>query len=431
MFKWLTKKERAWVLYDLAESPYTITILATIMGMYFLSSFENAGGDIVRGQAHWGFANTIATLIAGFMAPVIGTLTGFIGKKKVVFGFFVAFGILVTAGIAFVPEHLWFALLLMYIISYIGWSGANKVYNAFLVDVTSNERMNRVSTMGFGVGYLGCIPPFVVSIIPILLIQLDVIDMQMVTAYRIAFLITAVWWVVFSLPMFKNVTQEYGTKPEKQYIRKSFTNVWDTIKEICLHKPVLLFLIAFFLYSDGVSSIISMATAYGMTIGIGQITLLLVLLAMQFVMGPFSILYGRLADKFGTKAIIYVGIATYIVVCLIALLMHEERDIRFLTALFWILGMLVGTAQGGIQSLSRAYFGKIVPKEKSNEFFGFYNIFGRLASVIGTSLFAAISLITGRAHLGIAGIGVLFIAAAIVFRFVPSDKQVNYEHNQN
>jgi len=422
MFKWLTKKERAWVLYDLAESPYTITIMATIMGMYFLSSAEAAVGDIVVANAYWGFANTVATLIAGFMAPVIGTLTGYIGKKKLVFGFFLAFGILATAGIAFVPEQLWFALLVMYIISYIGWSGANKVYNAFLVDVTSNERMNRVSTMGFGVGYLGCVPPFVVSIIPIVLIQMDVIDMQMVTAYRIAFLITAVWWIVLSLPMFKEVKQEYGTEPEDEYIRKSFVNVWVTIKEICKHKPVLLFLIAFFLYSDGVSSIISMATAYGMTVGIDQITLLLVLLAMQFVLGPFSILYGRLADKFGTKTMIYVGIATYIVVCLVALLMHEDRDIRFLTALFWALGMLIGTAQGGIQALSRSYFGKIVPKEKSNEFFGFYNIFGRLASVIGTSLFAVISLVTGRAHLGIAGIGVLFIAAAIVFVFVPSDK---------
>jgi len=421
MFKWLTKKERAWVLYDLAESPYTITIMATIMGMYFLSSFEYAGGDIVRGQSHWGFANTAATLVAGLMAPVIGTLTGFIGKKKMVFGFFVAFGILTTAGIAFIPQHLWFALLLMYIMSYIGWSGANKVYNAFLVDVTSNERMNRVSTMGFGVGYLGCVPPFIVSIIPIVLIQMGVIDMQMVTAYRIAFLITAVWWIVLSLPMFRQVKQEYGTEPEEGYICKSFINVWHTIKEICKHKHIVLFLIAFFLYSDGVSSIIYMATVVGTGLGIEQTTLLLVLLAMQFVLGPFSILYGRLADKFGIKTMIYVGIATYIVICFVALQMHEGQDIRFLTMLFWLLGMLVGTAQGGIQALSRSYFGKIVPKEKSNEFFGFYNIFGRLASIIGTSLFAIIALVTGRPHLGIAGIGVLFIAAAIVFKFVPSD----------
>ena len=167
-----------------------------------------------------------------------------------------------------------------------------------------------------------------------------------------------------------------------------------------------------------------MATIYGREIGIGEVDLLLVLLATQFVAGPCAIIYGRLADKFGTKTMIYVGIGTYVVICFIALFMSPERDVRFLTALFWGLAMLVGTAQGGIQALSRAYFGKIVPKDKSNEFFGFYNIFGRIASILGTSLFGAIALLTGHSHLGIAGIVVLFVAAAIIFKFVPDDKAV-------
>jgi len=399
--------------------------MATIMGMYFLTSAEAAIGDIVVANAYWGFGNTVATLIAGLMAPIIGTLTGYIGKKRLVFGCFLAFGILATAGIAFVPEQLWLGLLIMYIVSYIGWSGANKVYNAFLVDVSTNERMNRVSTMGFGVGYLGCVPPFIVSLIPIVLIQMGVIDMSMVTAYRIAFLITSIWWIIFAIPMFKNVDQKYGTEMESQYVRKSFVNVWFTFKEVCKHKSILLFLIAFFLYSDGVSSIISMATAYGMTIGIGQMDLLLVLLVTQLVLGPSTILYGRMADRFGTKKMIYFGIGTYIIICLIALLMSPERDIRLLTGLFWALAVLVGTAQGGIQALSRAYFGKIVPKEKSNEFFGFYNIFGRFASVIGTTMFGIVSLRTGQAHLGIVSIATLFIAAAIIFKFVPDDKAIS------
>jgi len=425
MFKWLSKQEKAWVLYDLAESPYTITVMATIMGMYYMTSATAALGDSVTANAYWGFATAAAMLFSGLLAPIIGTLTGYLGKKKQVFNAFVILGATATVGIAFVPEDLWFILLGVYIVSMIGYQGANKVYNAFLVDVSPNDRMNRVSTFAFGVGYLGCVPPFIVSIAPILLIELGVIDIPFVTAYRIAFLITAVWWLLFTIPMWRNVNQKYGQPMEEKYVRKSFVRVWLTIKEIIKHKPVLLFLLAFFLYYDGVSSIISMATAYGMTIGIGQVDLLLVLLATQFVAGPCAIIYGRLADKYGTKTLIYVGIGTYVVICLIALFMSADRDIKFLTGMFWGLAMLVGTAQGGIQALSRAYFGKIVPKDKSNEFFGFYNIFGRLASIMGTSLFGVISLATGHAHLGIAGIVILFIGAAIIFRFVPDDKDID------
>ena len=431
MFKWLSKQERAWVLYDLAESPYTITVMATVMGMYFLTSAETAIGDIVVANAYWAFGTAAAIISIGLLAPIIGTLTGYIGKKKLVFNLFVGLAVLATAGIAVVPEHMWLGLLFMYILSLIGYSGANKIYNAFLVDVSPNERMNRVSTFAFGVGYLGCIPPFLVSIAPILLIELELISMSMVTAYRIAFLITAVWWIVLTIPMFRHVNQKYGAPMEPQYVRKSFVSVWLTLKEICRHKSVLLFLLAFFLYSDGLNSIVSLATAYGMTIGIGQVDLLLVLLVMQFVAGPCAIAYGRLADKFGTKVMISFGIGTYIVVCLIGLLMSPARDVRFLTNLFWVLAMLIGTAQGGLQALSRAYFGKIVPKEKSNEFFGFYNVFGRLASIIGTTLFGAISLWTGQAHFGIAAIAILFVLAAIIFKFVPDDKAISLEEKQS
>jgi len=219
MFKKLNKQERAWVLYDLAESPYTITVMATIMGMYFFSSATaalGAEGDAIV-SPFWAFGTAAAMLFMGVLAPIIGALTGYIGKKKLVFNIFVGIGVLSTAGIALVPEEMWFLLLIVYIVSMVGYSGANKVYNAFLVDVTPNERMNRISTLAFGVGYLGCVPPFIVSIAPILLIQLGVIEMQMVTAYRIAFLITAVWWLLFTIPMWRNVNQKYGQPVEKEY----------------------------------------------------------------------------------------------------------------------------------------------------------------------------------------------------------------------
>ena len=449
MFKGLTKEEKSWILYDLAESPYTITILATIMGMYFITSAEAAIGDEVVASSYWAFGNTIATLSIGIVAPVVGTLSGYKGKKKMLFNLFACLGILGTAALAVVPEHLWLPLLIVYIFSYIGFAGANKVYNAFLVDVSPEDRMHKVSSLGFGLGYLGCVPPFIVCIAFVVLAQFEIIPMQVVTAYRISFIITAIWWIFFSMPMFKNVHQKYGTEVEPQYVRKSFVKVWTTVKDIynyrhhdmeeSLHvekgtvtiwewlkdlknRPILIFLVAFFLYSDGVSSIIGMATVYGMTIGINEVQLLLVLLVTQLVAGPCAIIYGRLADKFGAKNTIYLGIGTYVVICLIALLMSPERDIQFLTMLFWLLAMLVGTAQGGIQALSRSYFSKIIPKEKSNEYFGFYNIFGRLASVIGMTLFGWVSLRTGRPHFGIAVIAVLFILAATIFRYVPDDR---------
>jgi len=218
------------------------------------------------------------------------------------------------------------------------------------------------------------------------------------------------------------VHQQYGSEQEAQYVRKSFVRIWTTFKEIATQKHILIFLVAFFLYSDGVGSIIRMAVAYGTDIGLSEITLLMVLLVTQFVAMPFAVLYGKLSQKLGAKFMIYVAIFTYCVVCGIALFMNPARDIATLTVMFWALAMLVGTAQGGIQALSRAYFGRIIPKDKSNEYFGFYNVCSRFASMLGTAIFGVIALVTGQSHYGIAGIAILFVAAAVIFKFVPSDR---------
>ena len=423
MFKGLTKEEKSWIWFDWANAAYTMTVMSAIMGVYFPLSARLAGID--NHTAYWGFANTIATLVAGTLAPILGTISGFHGKKKLLFNFFAFLGILATAGLAFVPEYLWWLLLVIFVFSSIGFSGAIKIYDAFLVDVSEDSKMDRVSTTAFGWGYLGGGLAFIICIVPVVLIEFELIDWSLVVAYRLAFTITALWWLVFSLPMIKNVKQKYGTQAKPGYIRQSFVNIWITLKDMAQDKYLIYFLIAFFLYSDGVSSIIRMATVYGEDIGIDIITLLLVLLAVQFVAFPFAILYGKMAAKWGAKTTIYIGIGTYVVVCMIALLMNPDRDLEFLTMLFWLLALLVGTAQGGIQALSRSYFSKIIPKEKSNEYFGIYNVFGRFASIIGTSLFGWVAIWTGQPHLGIAVIAILFILAAIIFKFVPDDR--NYQ----
>ncbi|MCL1991165.1 MAG: MFS transporter [Defluviitaleaceae bacterium] len=425
MFKGLTKEEKSWIWFDWANAAYTMTVMATIMSLYFLQATEQMGITGYRANAYWAFGNTVATLIAGILAPILGTLSGYHGKKKLLFNFFTFLGILATAGLALVPESLWWLLLTVFVVSSIGFSGAIKIYDAFLIDVTENHKMDRISTTGFGWGYLGGGLAFILCIISVVLVEMNVINWSLTTTYRLAFLMTAIWWLMFSLPMFKNVKQKYGTAIAPGYVRQSFVHIWTTLKDMAQDKRLIYFLIAFFLYSDGVSSIIRMATIYGAEIGIGAMTLLLVLLAVQFVAFPFAILYGKMASKWGAKTTIYIGIATYIVICMIALLMHPDRDLEFLTLLFWALAMLVGTAQGGIQALSRSYFSKIIPKEKSNAYFGIYNVFGRFASIIGTTLFGWVAIWTGQPHLGIAVIAILFILAAIIFKFVPDDRTFN------
>ncbi|MCL2527161.1 MAG: MFS transporter [Defluviitaleaceae bacterium] len=418
----LTKEEFSWVLYDWASQSYVMIVMTVIFTMFFIEAARRSGIDSTEATAYFALSNTIGMIIIGLLAPIIGTLSGYKGKKKMLFTLFAVMGLAGTFGLAFIPEGLWPVILVVFIISSIGYAGNTKIYDAFLIDITDNKRMNWISSLGFAYGYIGGALPFIISIPLVLLVQLGVIDMDVMLAYRVAFIIAVVWWLAFMGPFFKNVHQQYGSEQEAQYVRKSFVRIWTTFKEIATQKHILIFLVAFFLYSDGVGSIIRMAVAYGTDIGLSEITLLMVLLVTQFVAMPFAVLYGKLSQKLGAKFMIYVAIFTYCVVCGIALFMNPARDIATLTVMFWALAMLVGTAQGGIQALSRAYFGRIIPKDKSNEYFGFYNVCSRFASMLGTAIFGIIALVTGQSHYGIAGIAILFVAAAVIFKFVPSDR---------
>ena len=430
------------MLYDWSSQGYVMIVHTVIFSLYFLSAAARGLGDFevvrsldesgmyvytyvydfVRANAYWSLANTATTIIAGLLAPVIGTLSGFQGMKKLIFTIFAYMGIIGTIALALVPEHMWWMLLAGFLVASMGFAGSNKIYDAFLVDVSKKENMNRVSSVGFGLSYIGGALPFIISIPFVFVAELGLMDISVVTAYRIAFWIAGIWWIVFSIPMFKNVKQVIGVPKEPQFIRKSFVKVWTTFLDIKKHKPIVIFLVAFFLYSDGLGSIIRLATSYGATIGIGPQTLIIVLLVTQFVAFPCAIIYGKVSEKIGTKNMIYFGIGTYCIICMLALGMNPARDLRTLTIMFWALAMMVGTAQGGVQALSRSYFGRIIPKEKSNEYFGFYNVFGRFASVLGTTFFGVVSLATGQPHYGIGVIVLLFIAAAIIFKFAPDDR---------
>ncbi len=426
MLKNISKKEKSWILYDWANSAYTMIVTSTIMSLYFMDSAKTAlAGKVadpaVTANAYWGFGNSFSTIILVILSPILGTLADYKGKKKMYFNFFLWMGLISTLALAFVPSRWWLGLLVVYVISAIGFAGSNIFYDAFLVDVSEDKDMDRVSSLGYALGYIGSTIPFIICMVIVLLATMNIVPLSVNTAYKISFFITFLWWLVFSIPIIKNVHQKYGIDPEPHYIRRSFARIWETLKEIKHHKNIFIFLLAYFFYIDGVDTIIKMATSYGSTIGISSIMLLLVLLVTQFVAFPFAIIYGKLADRFGTRKPLYFGILTYCVICIVAFFMSPDKDIKTLTIMFWVLAMLVGTAQGGIQALSRSYFGKIIPKDKANEFFGFYNILGKFAAVLGPILFGSISLATGKANYGVASIIVLFIAGAITFRFVKDE----------
>ncbi len=429
MFKNLSKKEISWMFYDWANSAYTMVVTSTIMSLYFLSSAGAAltgkvADPAVTANAYWGFANSAATLVLVLLSPILGTMADYKGKKKQMFQTFLFTGVIFTALLAFIPSNQWMLLLVAYVITAIGFAGSNIFYDAFLVDVSEDANMDRVSSLGFALGYIGSTIPFIICMVFVVLATLGKAPFSVETAYKISFIITALWWIGFSIPILRDVHQIYGIEPEPHFVRNSFRRLGQTLKEIRKHRHIFTFLLAYFFYIDGVDTIIKMATAYGSTIGIGSIMLLLILLVTQFVAFPFAIIYGKLAEKFGTKRTLNMGILTYCVICIVAFFMSPERDTKTLTIMFWVLAMLVGTAQGGIQALSRSYFGRIVPKNQANEFFGFYNIFGKFAAILGPILFGWISLATGKANYGVGSIIILFIVGSIIFHFVPDDREL-------
>lgn len=408
------KTEKSWILYDWANSAYTLTITTTLLPLYFKSVYQNAGGTAANGTALWGYANSISTLFLALMSPILGTLADYRGYKKKFFNIFFIFGVVSTAMLPVIPEKSWMPLLILYIISAIGYSGANIFYDAFLVDVTTEERMDKVSSNGFAWGYIGSTIPFILCMAMIMMAQGGKLPLTVTAATQIAFVVNTIWWFVFTIPMLKNVKQLYGIEREANPVKKSLIRIGETFLNIRKHKKVFLFLLAYFFYIDGVDTIIKMSTSYGSDLGISSNTLLIVLLVTQFVAFPFAIIYGKLAERFKGKTMIYVGIIVYIIICIYAFFLKTSLD-------FWILAMMVGTSQGGIQALSRSYFGKIIPKENSNEFFGFYNIFGKFAAIMGPALMAIVTQLTGQSKYGVFSIVILFIVGGIILTRVPEE----------
>lgn len=401
----MTKEEKSWILQDFGNSAYSITITTAILPLFFKSVAASHLADATS-TAYWGYANSLATLLIALLAPLLGTIADFKGVKKKLFAAFTLVAILSSAMLATVGEGQWIYALVIYVITAVAFNGSSIYYDAFLTDVTTDERMDEISSKGFGFGYLGGTIPFIISLGVIL--NAEKLGLTVTLATQLAFLITAVWWMIFTIPMLKNVKQKYYIEGKPSKIKESFIALSVTAKDIVKNKMVLYFMIAYFFYIDGVHTVITMATAYGVDVGVDSDRLLIILVAIQLVAFPFALLYGKLAKVFGARKMIMTGILTYTFISIYGFFLKTELD-------FWILAMLVASAQGGIQALSRSYFGKLIPKNKSAEYFSIFNIFGKVSSIFGPLLMGIVISITGETRYGILSLIILFILGAFFF----------------
>lgn len=496
MEKKFNRSEKSWILYDWANSVYATIVMAAVFPIYFSNVAIGAGSS---GDVWWGYATSFATLMIAVAAPLLGAIGDFAGMKKRLFTAFLLIGSLFTLLLAFTDNII--LMLLGYILSYIGFAGANLFYDSFLTDITTQDRMDRVSAYGFGFGYIGgSTIPFLISIALITFGESFGVDGTL--AVKISLVLTTVWWLVFSIPFLKNVRQVYYVDtPPSKLVKHTFQNTFKTFRDIISSKKLFIFILAYFFYIDGVGTVIHMATAYGSTLGLESTKMILALLLTQLVAFPCSILFSKFSGKIGTVKMLCVGILVYIVVCGVGFFMgytiepHQfayeqdyavvlsenqgsvpdealeqlgskglsflsspDREEKFLTLsqqigreyslegnadferlvqnagrflgdptlsrnyddalglstlLFWILSVLVGSSQGGMQALSRSYFGKIIPPERSNEFFGFFDIFGKFAAVVGPALYALFADLTGRSSIGILSLLLLFIIGGV------------------
>ena len=407
----MTKEELSWVLYDVGNSAFVLVMITALMPLFF-KDFAAAGMSGAESTANWGFANSAASLVLALLAPILGTMADYQGMKKRFLVFFLAVGIIFTLLLLLVGAGQWLLCLLLFIFARVGWAGANIFYDAFLPDVTTRQRMDLISTRGYGYGYIGSVVPFLLILGIILGSGMD--QGLPVGAYRSAFIIVACWWLIFSLPAIKNVRQIYYLPAVRAPIIDSLRRLWQTFKEIRQYRQVFLFLGAYFFYIDGVDTIITMSTAYGRDMGFGATLLIVVLLFIQLIAFPFALLFGRLAMVFSTKRMLFAGIGVYCLATFMAFFLPAIDDPFLKNVTFWIIALLIASAMGGIQALSRSFYGRLIPPEKSAEFFGFYNVFGKFAAICGPLLVGVVGRMTGETRWGILSVVLLFIAGGVL-----------------
>ena len=401
----LTSLEKKWVLYDVGNSAFTMMV-STIFPIYFNSLAESAGISDVNYLAYWGYATSICTLIVAILGPTLGAVADTKNFKKIIFSISMGVGVFGCILLGFLSSWLWF--LGVFVLAKTGYSASLIFYDAMLTDVTEPERMDSVSSHGYAWGYIGSCIPFVACLGVVL--GADTLGIGTQAAMILAFIITALWWLCSSVPLLRSYRQKYFSESDGHVVRNSFKRLGRTFMELAKQKHILVFLVAFFFYIDGVYTVIDMATAYGEALGLDSTGLLLALLVTQIVAFPCVLIFGRIIKKVRPETIITVCIAAYFCIAVYAYWLDTQFD-------FWLLAVLVGMFQGTIQALSRSYFAKIIPAEKSGEFFGIYDICGKGASVLGTALVSFLAQVTGSINIGVSALSVMFLIGLVLFRY--------------
>ena len=400
----LTKQERSWVLYDVGNSAF-VMLSTALIPVYFATLAEPGSSVVVA----WGYAETVASLLLALLMPILGSIADLRGNKKKFLVGAIGTGAVACACLGIPTAALPF--LIVYVVSSVMLNGSMVFYDAFLVDATSEDRFDEVSSQGYAWGYIGSCIPFIACLAVVL--GGPAIGIDMMVGMKIAFVITAAWWVVFSIPLLRDVHQTHFKERTAHLVRSTFAGLWRTLKNIARDRRLRYFMLAFFCYIDGVHTIIKMSTSYGTDLGIDSTQLVLALLLTQFVAFPSAIAYGRLSSRFGTKRMLLVAVFAYFCITLFAAFFLREA------LQFWILAVCVGMFQGGIQALSRSEFGKLIPKDRANEYYGFFDIFGKYAAVMGTFLVSVFTQITGNSSFGVLSIAVLFILGFILLWRMP------------
>ena len=405
------RKVISWALYDWANSAFATTVMAGFFPIFF-KEYWNVGVEATTSTFRLGLANSIASLIVVAMAPLLGAIGDQGGVKKKFLLFFAAMGVVMTGSLFFVARGAWHIAVLIYIVGIIGFSGGNVFYDSLLISVAPSGKEDMVSALGFGLGYLGGGLLFAFNVLMTLKpASFGLSDAA--TAVRISFISVAIWWAIFSLPIMLWVKEPPTHRKTSGWkmIGSGLLQLKTTVAEIRKLRVVFLFLIAYWLYIDGVDTIVRMAVDYGMSLGFPADSLIVALLIVQFVGFPAAILFGKLGEKLGTKTSILLGIGVYIGVTVWGRFMDSPGE-------FYVLAVAIGLVQGGVQSLSRSFYSRIIPANRAAEFFGFYNMLGKFAAVIGPVLMGLVGVLTGNPRHAILSILVLFIGGGIILYFV-------------
>jgi UMF1 family MFS transporter len=402
-----TRQKWGWAMYDWANSSFATIVMAGFFPVFF-KEYWNTGLDPMESTFRLGMANSLASLLVVLMAPVLGAIADCLGRRKALLFCFAFLGLLMTGSLYLVGEGEWLLAAFLYAFALIGFSGSNIFYDSLLPFVASVDELDRTSALGFSMGYLG--GGILLSLTVVMTLHPAWFGLtDAAVAVRISFLLVSVWWLVFSIPLLLFVQESSGTKSPAAVgvFKEGFLRIWRTLHEVRQLRNVWLFLIAYWLYIDGVDTVVRMAVDYGLSLGFDQEDLIAALLITQFTGFPAALAFGWLGGRYGPKAGIFAGLLIYVIVTVWASVMNSATE-------FYFLAFAIGLAQGGIQALSRSMYARMIPEGRSAEFFGFYNMLGKFAAILGPVMMGWVGVLSGSPRIGILSLLVLFTAGGFI-----------------